>query len=279
MSLHNIGKQIAKFRKDGKYKQEDIAKAVGVSVQAVSKWENGGVPDTELLPLIADFFGVSIDRLFGRSITDYGDLRAALVNKINATPINEKIKLIFNLCWDMERGMMEGAVKNGSIEDFERDIPKTFQTYSSIRLDNGFTQMGIANRSQYFLIVPDAKNSDLAYFDGIDYANLFKELSDKDFFDALVFLGKRNETASFTSVLFEKNIGISHEKAEAIIATLVKYNFVNQTEVDINDEHMLVYSYIHNPSLVGLLIFARELIVKPNNFNYFLNCRNKAYLT
>ena len=51
-----IGKNIADLRKKKGVKQDELARFVGVSAQAVSKWENGGVPDTELLPKIADFF-------------------------------------------------------------------------------------------------------------------------------------------------------------------------------------------------------------------------------
>lgn len=64
MSVEIIGKQIASLRKEKGVKQEELAKYVGVSTQAVSKWENGGVPDVELIPKIADFFSVSIDNLF-----------------------------------------------------------------------------------------------------------------------------------------------------------------------------------------------------------------------
>ena len=53
MSVDTIGKQIASLRKEKGIKQEELANFVGVSIQAVSKWENGGVPDTELLPKIA----------------------------------------------------------------------------------------------------------------------------------------------------------------------------------------------------------------------------------
>ena len=86
MSIEIIGKQIASMRKERGIKQEELANFVGVSTQAVSKWENGGVPDIELLPKIADFFSVSVDFLFGRSITDYSGLQKALCKKIIDTP-------------------------------------------------------------------------------------------------------------------------------------------------------------------------------------------------
>ena len=44
----------------------ELAQALGVTPQAVSRWENGiCYPDMELLPSMANFFGVSIDELFG----------------------------------------------------------------------------------------------------------------------------------------------------------------------------------------------------------------------
>ena len=73
-----IGQNIAKFRREKQVKQEELAHYVGVSAQAVSKWENGGMPDTDLLPKIADFFYVSIDALFGRKPTIFGVLSLKL---------------------------------------------------------------------------------------------------------------------------------------------------------------------------------------------------------
>ena len=68
-TVQTIGMQIAKLRKEKNITQEELAKNLDVSAQAVSKWENGGAPDLELLPRIADYFGVSIDHLFGRAQT------------------------------------------------------------------------------------------------------------------------------------------------------------------------------------------------------------------
>ena len=62
----SIGQRILELRKTHGSTQEELANVVGISAQAVSKWENGGAPDTELLPAIADFFNIPIDRLFGR---------------------------------------------------------------------------------------------------------------------------------------------------------------------------------------------------------------------
>lgn len=62
-----IGTQIALLRKRQNITQEVLAQQLGVTNQAVSKWESDQCcPDVMLLPKIADVFGVSIDELFGR---------------------------------------------------------------------------------------------------------------------------------------------------------------------------------------------------------------------
>ena len=61
-----IGEKIKELRlRDGR-RQEDLALALGVTNQAVSRWEkDGSYPDMEMIPAIANYFGVTIDQLFG----------------------------------------------------------------------------------------------------------------------------------------------------------------------------------------------------------------------
>lgn len=67
----NIGSVIKKLRTAQGVTQEDLAEYLGISYQAVSKWETGvGLPDITLLPRIAVFFGVRIDELFSISHED-----------------------------------------------------------------------------------------------------------------------------------------------------------------------------------------------------------------
>lgn len=59
-----IAEMIKKLRTEKGISQEKLAERMGVSIQAVSKWENGGsCPDISLLPGLGDFFGVTIDFL------------------------------------------------------------------------------------------------------------------------------------------------------------------------------------------------------------------------
>lgn len=62
----NLGNNISEKRKAKGMTQEELAANLGVSPQAVSKWENNlSCPDISLLPAIAKIFGMSVDELLG----------------------------------------------------------------------------------------------------------------------------------------------------------------------------------------------------------------------
>ena len=62
-----FGNKIAQCRKNLNITQDALAQKLGVTNQAVSKWESDQCcPDVMLLPKIADIFGISLDELFGR---------------------------------------------------------------------------------------------------------------------------------------------------------------------------------------------------------------------
>lgn len=59
-----LGRRIAMLRKQKELKQDDLAQMLGVSPQAVSKWENDQTcPDISLLPMLAQILGVTVDTL------------------------------------------------------------------------------------------------------------------------------------------------------------------------------------------------------------------------
>lgn len=66
-----LGEKIRELRKRDGRTQEMLADALGVTGQAVSRWEaNGGYPDMEIIPAIANYFNVTIDELFGHSLDE-----------------------------------------------------------------------------------------------------------------------------------------------------------------------------------------------------------------
>ena len=81
----DLGQKIRELRRRDGRTQENLADALGVTSQAVSRWEaNGGYPDMQMIPAIANYFHISIDELFG-----YHDDREKKIKGIleNATEI------------------------------------------------------------------------------------------------------------------------------------------------------------------------------------------------
>ena len=65
-----FGQRFAKLRKAKNLRQEDIADKIGISPQAVSKWENDiSLPDISLLSELSDILSVSLDDLLGKEST------------------------------------------------------------------------------------------------------------------------------------------------------------------------------------------------------------------
>ena len=62
----DIAANITEFRRRCGYTQKELAEKINVSVQTVSKWENGiNAPDISMLPVLASAFSITVDMLIG----------------------------------------------------------------------------------------------------------------------------------------------------------------------------------------------------------------------
>ena len=109
-----LGNQISSHRKRLALTQDALAKLLGVSNQAVSKWEaDQCCPDVMLLPKIADIFGMTLDELFGREKPQAPAKEAP----VQQEPRREK-NLFRNLKLDSGKLFVDGwdvNVKDGSL--------------------------------------------------------------------------------------------------------------------------------------------------------------------
>lgn len=78
-----IAENIREHRRNLKISQECLAERIGVSFQAVSKWERGETyPDLETLPAIANFFHITVDELLGANEWEEEKATAELIEKL-----------------------------------------------------------------------------------------------------------------------------------------------------------------------------------------------------
>lgn len=126
MDTIKINEQIAFLRKQKGLTQEELAKALGVTNQAVSKWELAACcPDIQLLPAIAELFDVTIDELMGYKPADgLGDICL----KIRSYFKELKEKEAFEKAYRIASLLHEVAVTDGYKKEFPWEENRDYST-------------------------------------------------------------------------------------------------------------------------------------------------------
>ena len=268
MSMESIGNIIAKLRKEKGATQEELAKHTQVSTQAVSKWENGGVPDIELLPKIADFFGVSIDALFGRNVGDYSDLKTELTKHISALEQEQKMEEAMELCWIIEKALGGARTIERTLKE-ELDLNGNNYFHSQMLFKSGISSFSLVKDMPYFIITPRPESGwKKGLFKKEEYQKIFNLLGNSDVMDTLFMLCER-ENKQFTPKLLETKLNIPSEKATQILNDLKLYGLIHESEIELDDSVQKVYGFKENPAIIFLFAIAKEIIKRPNAFTHF----------
>ena len=97
----NFADHFKRLRKEKGFTQEKIAEILDVSSQSVSRWEQGMCyPDVELLPTIANYFGVSVDSLLSNDAVSKERDREIFLEKFDqlSDETSERIDLVREYC-------------------------------------------------------------------------------------------------------------------------------------------------------------------------------------
>lgn len=149
-----FGDNLNKLRKAKGLTQEEFAKAMGVSFQAVSKWERGETyPDIELLPDIANYFNTSIDSLLMQNSKDNMIREATVDDCISICKIckndlgynceNELVKFRLEHL-DKNREVVFVAENNGVVVGFVHA-----ETYNTLYFSSMVNVQGLAVDSEF----------------------------------------------------------------------------------------------------------------------------------
>jgi len=280
--MSEIGANIAALRKQKGITQENLADIVGITAQAVSKWESGGSPDTALLPVIADYFGVSIDSLFGRR-GNVSNMRDEVLHYIASFPAEERLHRAFDLCLYIPLAVsnMPDEVNMGYdemvkiIEDVRRKQP-TDALYIS---DDGLGLVGLQRAVRFFLLMPEP---DEGWGTHIHYreecSRLFAMLADENALHAMFFLHSR-ENKHFTAQLLERELDIPAQRVSEILEMFAEFGLVTAKELEMNDAFVTFYEFKPEITILPLLIFAERFCNRQKMYFSNIQMRKKPFLS
>lgn len=255
-----IGSQITKFRKAAAFTQEELGRAVGVSTQAVSRWENGGAPDVTLLPAIADKLGVTIDALFGRECGEALDLHALVHKWIRSVPQGQVFDQLNRLLWTGVTAL-PGEYMNALIPFPETCYQMNMNgkyndilTRSCFQLDDGM-YFGVGGKDFSFTtLCPRPEEGYDAYLPDKDQLRRFLAiLALPGCLEVLEYMYHQNERYYSTALLAD-GIGMEVEAVSGILQKLTTTGLVLCMDVELLEGTTKVYS-ASGPNGCALLMF------------------------
>jgi transcriptional regulator with XRE-family HTH domain len=287
MDITTMGERIRELRRNAGMTQDELGNKIGVSAQAVSNWERGSVPDTELIPRIADCFGVSTDALFGREYENY-DVYSLMAKHIVGDiekdgNRGEAIDRAFETCGMALAGtifLKDGAGNNFFEKWLHPDTPfmQEFMAHPNKHsLSDNDDLTALMDRTEempFFLYMPEGTGRGKKLLENTDYGELFSAFADPDFFNAAVWVQghqvSKNEKepweARFTKKTFIEKIGIPEERADELLDMLGRFGLIRVGTLELDDAEIPIYHTRWNPYFLMLLQVAYYCLHCPNSF-------------
>ena len=254
----SLSGNIKRLRIERNLTQEQIATKLGVSAQAVSKWETSETyPDGSLLVPLANELGVSLDELFDNDSVSMADISGKIISLIHKTEAKDRFNVARDICWQIERGLF-----NCRMEIEKNYDPKEInnqKTSSYILDDNGFTI--VSNGKEPFFSVFPQPAEGYGHFlnDKADLQKIFAALSREDTMNALIYLYHKSENYVFESSVLAKDCDIPSDKIESVLADLLLLKVMWKQNLTINGEARTLYYSKPSHKLIAVFLMAREI--------------------
>lgn len=271
----SLSQNIKKLRLEKNLTQEQLATSLGVSAQAVSKWETSETyPDGTLLVPLAKELGVSLDELFDNDAVSMADISQRIMRMIHNTEAKERFNVARDIGWQIEKGLFNCRMVLE--EKYDPDEIKNQHNASYILNDHGFTL--ISNGKEPFFSVFPEPEAGFGHFlnDKDDLQKIFAALSRTDTMTALIYLYHRKENYVFESSVLAKACEISADSLPEVMNDLLMLRIVWKQELAINGINRTLYYARPSHKLIALFLIAREIGYK-GAYSFQSHHRNKPF--
>lgn len=273
-----MGVQITKLRKSAGLTQEDLGRAVGVSTQAVSRWENGGMPDVTLLPAIADRLGVSIDALFGRGGGESWDQDRLAQLWSSTVPRQQMISRLNRLVWDAG---VKGVCKKLNIPEiqYQDSCFSQLQHGQEILLCSCFSSddgiyFGVGAEDMAFsMVCPRPEKGYRAYFCSNENSRrFFSVLAQEGSLEVLEYLLSRTEQMFAARTICDA-VGMEEKRILPLLEQMEQIQLMASFDAVLPDGETKIYQVRDDGAIVPLMYLVKAIL---EGGAYYLNWNDRS---
>jgi len=259
-----LGENIRLYRTKLNLTQEMLGEKVGVSAQAVSKWESdSSLPDTALLPQIAAALNVSIDALFGMVPGNQQTMLESLYAYHHQAPRDHQSCM--QNAWEMTFHGFMSSIWQYSREDIQALPEQSVQ----IIWDEGFGQGWYAPESPAFVMTPKpADGWGRVLADDEKIRAVFAAMADEEIWKALCWLMTHKPFYKFLFPVLLRDTGIPAESADKVKEALLRLRFVYVNNIMIDGVPEKMYQYCPKPQIPALWVLVYNFLYHNNGFDW-----------
>ena len=238
--------------------QEQLANILGVSAQAVSKWETSETyPDGALLVPIANALDVSLDILFDNNVYTMKDISMRIGNLLSNTSKEQQFHVAHDICWQIERGLFGARLYLDDMFSLDRVIKNGKSSY--ILNDYGFTYAS-NGPSPFFAVFPEYNDKlSEVISDGEEMRKIFAMLSSPDTMKAVLFIHRNEANYVFEADVLAKECAIKSEDVDAVLNDLMSLKLLTKNDIEIDGKSETLYYTRPSHLIIALFLFAHEL--------------------
>jgi transcriptional regulator with XRE-family HTH domain len=239
----NISEKISSLRKAHNLTQEALGEAVGVSPQAVSKWEKGdSLPDISVIPDICSTFGISADVLLGSEGNMTSDMYVDKALELCSGRMDEKMRLLHRIIAD-------GSVPKETTTAYLATALWDAQTFSQAD-SRGF--------GMFFSDIDYVKSMMSADITKSKLLQLASDEKAMKIFTLICINGSLDETEIM------KMTGFTEQEVTDRLFSLMKYSIIESTLNKINGTNEMAFSMAFRGVLL-LGIIANAYLFEPES--------------
>lgn len=256
-----LSERIAALRKERGLTQEQLGKMAGVSSQAVGKWEKGGAPDVELLPVLSRQLGVTMDALFGLEGGEQVDVEDAVGRWLRGFPNKERMGQFCRLVWASVKYFLPDGLslpEMGYLETCQPDLGDDDRLMLSQCWGGDGILLDIhAEDLSFVTLWPKPEKGYAQWFaPKSEYRRLFALLARPGCLELLEYLHSR-KLSYFSPIVAAKHLKMPRETAEELLDALAERSILRSVNLEVEDGEVKAYRVAEPLKLVPFLYLTR----------------------